>query len=89
MVITGHADGSIKFWDASSNGLQVLYKLKCGKIFDKPGEGLPEDLDPFAVQRIALCPFSRLLAVAGQASHVTVYKFCRKETNAEVPVSLR
>ena len=27
-----HADGSIKFWDASSVGLQILYKLKTAKV---------------------------------------------------------
>nr|XP_034331934.1 syntaxin-binding protein 5-like isoform X7 [Crassostrea gigas] len=36
IFITGHADGSIKFWDASSVTLQVLYKLKTAKIFEKP-----------------------------------------------------
>ncbi|XP_061195840.1 syntaxin-binding protein 5-like [Saccostrea echinata] len=36
IFITGHADGSLKFWDASSVTLQVLYKLKTAKIFEKP-----------------------------------------------------
>lgn len=26
-----HADGSVKFWDASAGTLQILYKLKCSK----------------------------------------------------------
>ncbi|XP_056015682.1 syntaxin-binding protein 5-like isoform X11 [Ostrea edulis] len=36
IFITGHADGSLKFWDASSVTLQVLYKLKTAKMFEKP-----------------------------------------------------
>uniref|UniRef100_A0A8C4WME5 Syntaxin binding protein 5 n=1 Tax=Gopherus evgoodei TaxID=1825980 RepID=A0A8C4WME5_9SAUR len=35
IIITGHADGSIKFWDASAITLQVLYKLKTAKVFEK------------------------------------------------------
>ena len=31
-----HADGTVKFWDTSSLTLQVLYRLKTGKVFDKP-----------------------------------------------------
>lgn len=31
-----HADGSIKFWDASSVNMQVLYKMKTAKLFEKP-----------------------------------------------------
>jgi syntaxin-binding protein 5 len=30
-----HADGTVKFWDTSSLTLQVLYRLKTGKVFDK------------------------------------------------------
>ncbi|XP_039287890.1 syntaxin-binding protein 5-like [Nilaparvata lugens] len=36
IILTGHADGSVKFWDASAGSLQVLYKLKTGKVFEKP-----------------------------------------------------
>ncbi|CAK5091853.1 unnamed protein product [Meloidogyne enterolobii] len=35
MVLTGHEDGSIKFWQASSEQLQVMYKLKTGRHFEK------------------------------------------------------
>lgn len=33
---TSHADGSLKFWDASAVNLQILYKLKTAKLFEKP-----------------------------------------------------
>uniref|UniRef100_S4RZ55 V-SNARE coiled-coil homology domain-containing protein n=1 Tax=Petromyzon marinus TaxID=7757 RepID=S4RZ55_PETMA len=31
-----HADGSLKFWDASAITLQLLYKLRTAKIFERP-----------------------------------------------------
>lgn len=31
-----HADGSMKFWDASAVNLQILCKLKTAKFFEKP-----------------------------------------------------
>ncbi|KAF4520105.1 hypothetical protein B566_EDAN010335, partial [Ephemera danica] len=87
---TSHADGSVKFWDASAGTLQVLYKLKTGKVFEKPRtrsgpEGLPGvgDDDPFAVQLISLCPESRKLAIAGASSHVVLFKFRKQEAVTE------
>ncbi|KAL3098840.1 hypothetical protein niasHT_024594 [Heterodera trifolii] len=35
MLLTGHEDGSIKFWQASSEQLQIMYKLKTGRHFEK------------------------------------------------------
>lgn len=32
IIITGHADGSMKFWDGSAGTLQILYKLKTSKV---------------------------------------------------------
>lgn len=87
--ISRHADGSIKFWDASAGTLQVLYKLKTAKIFEKPQsrsiDGTEED--PFSVQMISLCPESRKLAVAGASSYVILYKFRKLESTADISVS--
>ncbi|CAF1035478.1 unnamed protein product [Rotaria sp. Silwood1] len=33
LIITGHADGSIKFWDASGCNLSFLYKLCTNRLF--------------------------------------------------------
>ena len=51
--------------------LQVLYKLKTAKVFerargkeDKPSAELAEE-DPFAIQTLTWCPESRVLCVAG------------------------
>ncbi|XP_076058257.1 syntaxin-binding protein tomosyn isoform X6 [Oratosquilla oratoria] len=86
MIITGHADGSIKFWDASSVSLQVLYKLKTAKVFEKPRtRSIDGDEDPFAIQHISLCPESRLLCVAGATVHLILFKYCKQETYSEVP----
>ncbi|KAF2366161.1 Lethal giant larvaeue 2 [Trinorchestia longiramus] len=88
LIVTGHADGSLKFWDASSVSLQVLYKLKTVKVFEKDktrgGDG-SNDEDPFAIQHISMCPESRLLCVAGASSHLILYKYCKQETSSEIP----
>ncbi|KAG9336245.1 hypothetical protein JZ751_002592 [Albula glossodonta] len=89
IIITGHADGSIKFWDASAMMLQVLYKLKTAKVFekwrgkeDRPSmESLEED--PFAIQMLSWCPESRVLCVAGVSAHVIVYRFSKQEVTTE------
>ncbi|XP_033741004.1 syntaxin-binding protein 5-like isoform X3 [Pecten maximus] len=85
ILITGHADGSMKFWDASSVTLQVLYKLKTAKIFEKPKfkqtEG--QDDDPFAIYLIHLCQESRMLCVAG-ATHVILFKYSKQEITVDV-----
>ncbi|XP_023722394.2 syntaxin-binding protein 5 isoform X3 [Cryptotermes secundus] len=85
IILTGHADGSIKFWDASAGSLQVLYKLKTAKVFEKPRSRSVDgvDEDPFAIQLISLCPESRKLCVAGASSHVILFKFRKLESVSE------
>ncbi|XP_059907192.1 syntaxin-binding protein 5 isoform X3 [Gadus macrocephalus] len=89
IVITGHADGSLKFWDASALMFQMLYKLKTAKVFerprskeDKPSTELVEE-DPFAIQTLSWCPESRILCVAGVSAHVLVYRFSKQEVTTE------
>lgn len=84
IMITGHADGSLKFWDASSVSLQILYKLKTAKLFEKPKRMADnQDDDPYAIQIIFLCPESRMLMVAG-TSHIMLFRFCKQEVTVEV-----
>uniref|UniRef100_A0A8C2BZX9 Syntaxin-binding protein 5-like n=1 Tax=Cyprinus carpio TaxID=7962 RepID=A0A8C2BZX9_CYPCA len=85
IIITGHADGSIKFWDATAITLQMLYKLKTSKVFEKPKSGdvgrsaeLVEE-DPYAVQMISWCPQSRILCVVGISAHVILYRFSKHD----------
>ncbi|XP_025959234.1 syntaxin-binding protein 5-like isoform X5 [Dromaius novaehollandiae] len=90
IIITGHADGSVKFWDASAITLQMLYKLKTSKVFEKQklGEGKTTaeivEEDPFAVQMMYWCPESRIFCVAGVSAYVVVYKFSKHEVNTEI-----
>ncbi|XP_032440977.1 syntaxin-binding protein 5a isoform X1 [Xiphophorus hellerii] len=90
IIITGHADGTVKFWDASAIMLQVLYKLKTAKVFDrnrsKEDKGSIEvsDEDPFAIQIMAWCPESRMLCVAGVSANVIIYRFSKLEVTTEV-----
>ncbi|XP_029699020.1 syntaxin-binding protein 5-like isoform X11 [Takifugu rubripes] len=89
IIITGHADGSIKFWDASAITLQMLYKLKTSKVFEKPkvGEGRAAELveeDPFAVQMVSWCPQSRIFCVVGISAHIILYRFSKYEANNQI-----
>lgn len=90
IIITGHADGSIKFWDASAITLQMLYKLKTAKVFeksrnkeDKPSTDIVDE-DPYAIQMISWCPESRILCVAGVSAHVIIYRFSKQEVTTDV-----
>ncbi|KAK5890663.1 hypothetical protein CesoFtcFv8_014159 [Champsocephalus esox] len=89
IILTGHADGSIKFWDASAITLQMLYKLKTSKAFEKPKpvEGRAADLmeeDPFAVQMVSWCPQSRILCVVGISAHIILYRFSKYDANTQI-----
>ncbi|XP_064627185.1 syntaxin-binding protein 5-like isoform X2 [Lineus longissimus] len=88
IMITGHADGSVKIWDATSVTLQVLYKLKTAKVFErprsKPEKGQEPDEDPFAIQNIFLDAESRVLTIAG-LTHVLVFKFSKQESIIDLP----
>ncbi|CAI2734747.1 unnamed protein product [Schistosoma spindalis] len=39
LIITGHADGSVRFWDASEVSLTPLYKFRTSKLFANPSNG--------------------------------------------------
>lgn len=73
----------------------MLYRLKTSKVFDKSrskradGDGsmAPELAKPhLAVKQLAMCPESRMLAVAGASGHVTLFKFRRQEASCETTV---
>ncbi|XP_064847396.1 syntaxin-binding protein 5-like isoform X1 [Oncorhynchus masou masou] len=91
IIITGHADGTVKFWDASAIMLQVLYKLKTAKVFEKSRNNKEDkqnteivDEDPFAIQIMAWCPESRMLCVAGVSANLIIYRFSKQEITTEV-----
>ncbi|KAF3845609.1 hypothetical protein F7725_008772 [Dissostichus mawsoni] len=84
-----HADGSIKFWDASALMLQMLYKLKTAKVFERSrrseekGGSEMVDEDPFAIQTLSWCPESRMLCVAGVSAHIIIYRFSKQEVTTD------
>ncbi|XP_010862230.2 syntaxin-binding protein 5a isoform X2 [Esox lucius] len=91
IIITGHADGTVKFWDASAIMLQVLYKLKTAKVFEKSRNNKEDkqnteivDEDPFAIQIMAWCPESRILCLAGVSANVIIYRFSKQDITTEV-----
>uniref|UniRef100_A0A8D0NCZ2 Syntaxin-binding protein 5 n=1 Tax=Sus scrofa TaxID=9823 RepID=A0A8D0NCZ2_PIG len=70
--------------------LQVLYKLKTSKVFeksrnkdDKPNTDIVDE-DPYAIQIISWCPESRMLCIAGVSAHVIIYRFSKQEVITEV-----
>uniref|UniRef100_A0A674PQP2 Syntaxin-binding protein 5-like n=1 Tax=Takifugu rubripes TaxID=31033 RepID=A0A674PQP2_TAKRU len=72
--------------------LQMLYKLKTSKVFEKPkvGEGRAAELveeDPFAVQMVSWCPQSRIFCVVGISAHIILYRFSKYEANNQIVVS--
>ena len=75
--VTGHADGTVRFWDTTGSAMQPLYRLKTQKLFEKNKAGGAEvlDEDPYAVTKICLAPDCRTLAVAGQTDQVLLYRY--------------
>lgn len=73
--------------------LQMLYKLKTSKVFEKQkaGEGKQTceivDEDPYAIQMIYWCPESRIFCVSGVSAYVIIYKFSKHEITTEIVVS--
>uniref|UniRef100_A0A7N8XKS1 Syntaxin binding protein 5a (tomosyn) n=1 Tax=Mastacembelus armatus TaxID=205130 RepID=A0A7N8XKS1_9TELE len=75
--------------------LQVLYKLKTAKVFDRnrskedKGSNEVSDEDPFAIQIMAWCPESRMLCVAGVSANIIIYRFSKLEVTTEVLLEVR
>uniref|UniRef100_A0A914XGW2 Lethal giant larvae homologue 2 domain-containing protein n=1 Tax=Plectus sambesii TaxID=2011161 RepID=A0A914XGW2_9BILA len=86
LVLTGHQDGSVKFWQASGEHLQILYKLKTGRHFERPADSQVRDTNCYSVTHIELCPDSRCLLIAGQAAQVTFFRFVKSECSNEIAV---
>ena len=35
LPVTGHADGSVRFWDTTGTAMQQLHRLRTQKLFEK------------------------------------------------------
>jgi syntaxin-binding protein 5 len=79
--------------------LQVLYKLKTAKLFEKPRVkanasessqemNSQENDDPFAIEQVVFSPDTRHLCIAGASSHVILFRFNKQETHSDLPVSV-
>ncbi|XP_049951670.1 lethal(2) giant larvae protein homolog 1 isoform X2 [Schistocerca serialis cubense] len=113
LLLTGHEDGTVRFWNAGHVALQPLYKFASAQLFSseeigseanngtvdeeeeeewppfrKVGTFDPYSDDPrLAVKKVALCPFSGTLAVAGTAGAVIVAKIGSDTLETEVNVT--
>lgn len=96
ILLTGHEDGSVKFWDCTGVVLEPILHFKTAPLFGNSDPELddfhePEDpddseppfrkaglFDPYsddprlAVKKIAFCPKTGQLIVAGTAGHVVI-----------------
>lgn len=110
LLLTGHEDGSVRFWDASGSCLQFMYKLNTSFLFSvdvhtpESNDEMEEEWPPFrkvgtfdpysddprlGIQKIALCPLSETLVVAGTAGQVITLQMEREEREQEIkPVTI-
>ena len=97
MIITGHEDGCIKFWESSGLDLVQIHKFKTQRLFDKRRTNdssactqINETEFPYKITAIDLV--GNYLGVAAAGGHVTLYKYYQKITSladeelAEIPV---
>lgn len=98
LLLTGHEDGTVRFWNAGGVTLTPMYKFSSSQYFagdlaDEPSPDADENedewppfrktgvFDPysddprFAIKRIAMCPLSGTLVVAGTAGQLLIAKF--------------
>lgn len=93
LVITGHDDGTVKFWDTSQALFTLLCTINTTKLFQEYDGPPPEDpddedwppfkkvcnFDPyvddsrFVIQKIYLCPVSKMLVVGGSGGQILIY----------------
>lgn len=89
LMITGHADGVVKFWDASNASLRELYQLRTQKFFKKPKKESGLDLyitdsDQFAISHIHVCPESRGLLISNASGAIIFCELNRNEITTEI-----
>lgn len=89
LMVTGHVDGIVKFWDASTASLRELYKLRTQKFFKKAKKESELDLylgdpDHFAISHIHVCPESRGLLISNASGAIIFCELNRNETANEI-----
>ncbi|CAB3408057.1 unnamed protein product [Caenorhabditis bovis] len=86
LVITGHKDGTVRFWQETGEHLQILYRLKTASHFERLEEMEGCDKVSHAVKDIELCLESRQLLVAGMCGQVTLFRFVKTESMNTIAV---
>lgn len=111
ILLTGHEDGSVKFWDCTGVVLEPILHFKTAPLFGnsdpevdelhEPEE--PDDSEPpfrkaglfdpysddprLAVKKIAFCPKTGQLIVAGTAGHVVIASIEHKNLTGPLRVT--
>ena len=84
IVITGHQDGSVKFWDASNWTLKPLFRLKTSRLFERARSMVD---DPFSIKFIDYDLDTDELILAGGQGQIYIYRLSADESMGEVPVT--
>lgn len=74
VLITGHIDGSVNVWDASTSVLLQICNLPASVISSSISAKLPENTSALAISRLEFCSSSGILVVARGSSVVFVYR---------------
>eukprot|EP00111_Clytia_hemisphaerica_P008566 TCONS_00025019-protein len=104
ILITGHEDGTVKFWNVTGLSFTLIYTISTSKLFQSdmddgppPDDGDDEDwppfkkvgnFDPFAddprfvVQKILLCPVTKVLLVGGSGGQLMIYNLQENEKDS-------
>ena len=90
LLVTGHADGSLRFWDSTNTTMKHIYRLRTQKLFEKnKAAALTPDIslddDPYAITNIAFSNETKVMAVSGQSDQVVLYSFNKKDTLSDLP----
>merc|ERR1719450_1537549 len=89
LLVTGHCDGSVRFWDVTGTNMKHLYRLRTQKLFEKNKEkctaGVVEiEDDPYAITNIAFSSDTKVLVVTGNTGQVVLYTFSKKDVLSEI-----
>ncbi|XP_078492957.1 syntaxin-binding protein 5-like isoform X2 [Ciona intestinalis] len=87
LVVSGHADGSVRFWDATAGNLKPIYKLRTYKIFhrsSRESSTTEEEDEAYRITNIALCPHTQTLVTANISSTLIIYKLHSSEIHTEI-----